>query len=180
MNVERAITVRRSIRKFNSRPVGDEVLRKILLAGNDAPSALNNQDKAIIAIVGDKAKAKLNEVVKANSTPETVERITARLNGEFNFFYNAPVLILVTSCDVLYREADCACAIENMYLRTTDLGLGACWINQLTKVNYPELKEFLKKSGLGEEYVVYGALAVGYTDETFTTKEKKNRIIVVR
>jgi hypothetical protein len=27
---------------------------------------------------------------------------------------------------------------------------------------------------------VYGALAVGYTDETFTTKEKKNRIIVVR
>jgi nitroreductase len=67
-----------------------------------------------------------------------------------------------------------------MYIRATDLGLGACWINQLTKVNYPELKEFLKKSGLGEEYVVYGALAVGYTDETFTTKEKKNRIIVVR
>ena len=121
-----------------------------------------------------------NEVVKNNSTPETIERITARLNGEFNFFYNAPILILVTSCNALYPEADCACAIENMYLRATDLGLGACWINQLTKVKYPELKEFLKKSGLDENYVVYGALAIGYTDEQFTTKEKKNRIIVVR
>lgn len=180
MNVERAINVRRSIRKFNDKPVPDEVLRKILLAGNSAPSALNNQKKALVAIVGDGAKAKLNEVVKINSTKETVERITARLNGEFNFFYNAPVLILVTSCDVLYPEADCSCAIENMYLMATDLGLGACWINQLTKVKYPELREFLKKSGLDESYEVYGALAVGYTDESFEPKAKNNRIIIVR
>ncbi len=180
MNVERAIAIRRSIRKFNGRGVTDEDIRKIVLAGNDAPSALNNQKKAIIAVVGEKAKDKLNELVKANSDEETVSRISSRCDGEFNFFYYAPVLILVASSDDKYPEADCACAIENMYLRATDLGLGACWINQLTKVDYPELKEFLKKAGLSEDYVVYGALAVGHTDETFTTKSKTNRIIMVR
>jgi nitroreductase len=180
MNVERAISVRRSIRKFNTKPITDEVLRKILLAGNDAPSALNNQKKAFVAVMGESAKGKLNEIVKKHSDQATIERISARCNGDFNFFYYAPAIILVASCSALYPEADCACAIENMYLRATDLGLGACWINQLTRVDYPEIKEFLKKVGLSEDYVVYGALAVGYTDEPFTTKEKSNRIIVVR
>ena len=180
MNVERAISIRRSIRKFTTKPIPDEVLRKILLAGNDAPSALNNQNKAFVAVVGDKAKTTLNELVKKNASEEVVQRITARLNGDFNFFYYAPALILVTSSDTKYPEADCACAIENMYLRATDLGLGACWINQLVKADYPELKEFLKRAGLGEEYVVYGALAVGYTEENFAPKPKNNRIIVVR
>lgn len=180
MNVEKAISTRRSIRSFNSKPVSDEVLRKVLLAGNDAPSALNNQKKAIVAVVGESAKQKLNEIVRENADEATIRRISSRCNGEFNFFYSAPALILVASSDVLYPEADCACAIENMYLRATDLGLGACWINQLSKANYPALKEFLKKAGVGEEYTVYGALAVGYTDQKLSVKDKNNRIIIVR
>ena len=180
MNLERAIKLRRSTRKYIDKPVGDEVLRNILLAGNDAPSALNNQNKAFIAVVGDKAKNKLNALVKATASEETIERISARNNGEFNFFYNAPVLILVASCDKVYPEADCACAIENMYLRAVDLGLSACWINQLTKVESVELKDFLKKAGISEDYIVYGSLAIGYSEEGFNTKSKTNRMIVIR
>ena len=180
MNVERAISIRRSIRKFMDKPVPDDILREILLAGNCAPSALNNQNKAFVAVAGEKAKATLNEIVKNNACKEVIDRVSARLNGEFHFFYHAPVLILVTSSDEKYPEADCACAIENMYLRATDLGLGACWINQLVKAEYPEFREFLKKAGLSDEYVVYGALAIGYTEETFAPKTKNNRIIVIR
>ena len=180
MNVERAISIRRSIRKFVDKPIPEDVLRKILLAGNDAPSALNNQNKAFVAVVGEKAKTILNDLVKKNACKEVIDRVSARLNGEFHFFYHAPVLILVTSSDTKYPEADCACAIENMYLRATDLGVGACWINQLVKAEYPELKEFLKKAGLSDDHVVYGALAIGYTEENFVAKPKNNRIIVIK
>ena len=96
MNVERAISIRRSIRKFVDKPISDDVLRKILLAGNDAPSALNNQNKAFVAVVGENSKAMLNDIVKKNACKEVIDRVSARLNGEFHFFYHAPVLILVT------------------------------------------------------------------------------------
>ena len=180
MDLERAISIRRSVRKFSDKPVPEDVLSKILLAGNDAPSSLNNQNKAFVAIVGEKAKNSLNEVVKANASSEVIERISARNKGDFNFFYNAPVLILVASNDKMYPEADCACAIENMYLRATDLGLGACWINQLSRVEYPLLKEFLKSQGLSEDYIVYGSLALGYSEDMIAQKSKTNRIIVVK
>ncbi len=180
MNTERTIMTRRSIRSFTDAPVEDEKLRKILLAGNAAPSAMNNQHKTLIAFVGTSGKAKLNDAVKAGVDDKTKERIESRTGGIFSFFYGAPALIVVASSDKLYPEADCACAIENMMLQATDLGLGTCWINQLTKTQIPEVLQILQKVGLEEDAVVYGALAVGYAKVEGEAKPKTNKIIVVR
>ena len=181
MNTERALSIRRSVRKYLSTPVEDDKLRQVLIAGNNAPSAMNNQNKVFIAICSENVKQRINDAVKKTCTPETVERICSRSgDGSFNFFYNAPVLIVVASSDKLYPEADCACAIENMYLRATDLGLSACWINQLTRTTTPDVLKILNRVGLSEDGVVYGCLALGYSEVTFETKAKSNKIVVVK
>ena len=181
MNADKVILTRRSVRQFLSKQVEDDVLKQILIAGNSAPSALNNTNKVFIALEGDQVKKKINEAVKESVNEETRKRICSRSEtGEFNFFYNAPVLIVVASSDKLYPEADCACAIENMYLRATDLGLASCWINQLTKTENKDVLRILKHLGLGDNDVVYGALALGYSDVEPSTMNKANKIIVVK
>jgi nitroreductase len=181
MNTERALSIRRSVRRYLDTPVEDDKLRQILIAGNDAPSAMNNQKKTFIAVCSKAVKQKINEAVKSTCTPETIERICSRsTDGSFSFFYNAPVLIVVASSDKLYPEADCACAIENMYLRATDLGLSACWINQLTRTSNADVLKLLAKVGLSSDSTVYGCLAVGYSDVAFEPKAKSNKIVVVK
>ena len=181
MNTERSISIRRSVRRYLDTPVEDEKLKQILSAGNSAPSAMNNQNKCFIAVCSSMVKQKINEAVRNSCTPETVERICSRsTDGSFSFFYNAPVLIIVASSDKLYPEADCACAIENMYLRATDLGLSSCWINQLTRTTNPDVLKILHRVGMSEDSVVYGCLAVGYSNVSFETKAKSNKMIVVK
>ena len=181
MNIEKAILTRRSVRKYLAKPVEEDKLRQVLIAGNAAPSALNNQNKVFVALTGEQVKSKINEAVKKSVSEETRKRITDRSeDGSFNFFYNAPVLILVASTDKLYPEADCACAMQNMYLRAVDLGLSACWINQLTRTDNPNVLRILNRLGLSEDCVVYGALALGYSEDEPAPMAKSNKIIVVR
>ena len=50
MNVGKAILIRRSIRKFNSKPIPQEDLIKILEAARWAPTATNRQKTRFIAV----------------------------------------------------------------------------------------------------------------------------------
>ena len=86
----------------------------------------------------------------------------------------------MASSDTLYPEADCACAIENMYLRAVDLGLSACWINQLTRTQNKDVLRILKHLGLSDNDTIYGALALGYSEQEPCQMNKSNKIIVVK
>lgn len=181
MNLEKAINSRKSVRVYADKAVEDDKLKQVLLAGNNAPSALNNQDRVFIAIKGDALKNKLNAIVEKSVSEQTRERIKSRsTDGSFNFFYKAPVFIVVASSNTLYPEADCACAIQNMYLRANDLGLSACWINQLTKNEDPEILKALQKVGMSESCKIYGCLALGYGEDKSPKKVKTNKIIIVK
>lgn len=181
MNLEKAINSRKSVRVYLNKPVEDDKLKQVLLAGNNAPSAMNNQDRVFIAIKGDAMKNRLNAIIEKSVSAETRDRIKSRSqDGTFNFFYKAPVLIVVASSNDLYPEADCACAIQNIYLRANDLGLSACWINQLTKTTNADVLKALQKVGMSENCAVYGCLALGYSDDKTPKKVKTNKIIIVK
>jgi nitroreductase len=180
MNVDKAIKTRRSIRAYLDKPVEEEKLRAVLLAGTYAPSAMNNQNRIIVAITGATAKEKLNAAVEAEADEATRERICARNGGVFDFFYGAPVLIAVLSTDGLYPEADCATAIENMALACRDLNLGSCWINQLTRTQNAKVKTIFKRFGVSDDAVIYGCLAVGYAAREGEKKDKSGKVIIVK
>ena len=61
MTVMEAIRARRSIRKYQDRPVEEEKLQQVLEAGRLAPSARNQQQWHFIAVTDKQLKEKLPE-----------------------------------------------------------------------------------------------------------------------
>lgn len=182
MDLKEAMLNRRSIRAYKSVPVEREKLLAVLEAGAYAPSAMNNQARQFVAITDEKALEKINSAVYALSNEATRERIIGRSEtGEFNFFYKAPVLIAVC-CDQseMRPTEDCACALENMFLTAYSLGLGSCWINQLTDISGDEpVKSTLESLGMKKGYKVYGCCALGYPAvEGKLSKPKTNEIVI--
>lgn len=170
------ICSRRSVRKFTEEQVGREQLGEILRAGSFAPSGSNSQSWRFTALRGSGLLPELNRRVKEAflrtefSGDAYPAKLAAKRNSakeDYVFYYSAPVLIIVSNV-IGYTNAmaDSAAAIENMLLAAHALGLGACWINQLTWLNGDAgLKRFLQKElGLPQDHDVCGALAVGHAN----------------
>ena len=163
--VIRNIIERRSVRSFDpDRKVADNDLMTILKAGAYAPSAMNAQAWHFTA-VSDAAKlSALNEAVKAEMGASDIERNIARSKDEtYNFYYHAPLLVIVSVSDkAYYPREDAACALENMFLAAHAVGLGSCWINQLGGDNCEKLRDLLTEAGVPAGHRVYGCCALGY------------------
>lgn len=183
MELEKALFERRSVRSYTSATVEREKLDYVLKAAAYAPSAMNNQDRTFIAVTDKNALARLNAAVESVSDEATRARIKGRsADGKFDFFYSAPVLILVCAKkDGLCPAQDCSVALENMFLAALDAGLGSCWINQLLgKSDLPELNALLKEFGMKDGYAVYGCCALGYAAvKPGISVPKSNEIIII-
>jgi len=112
------IFARRSIRKFQSRPVSNEMLEDLTKAAMAAPSACAKNPWEIFIITEPSLKQAL-----ADCLP----------NGPF--LKQAPVAIIIAGDidkahggEISYLLQDCSAACENLLLAATALGLGACWL----------------------------------------------------
>ncbi len=116
MEVLDAILTRRSIRKFTSDPVSEEILTQLLKAAMAAPSSKNEQPWVFV-IIDDRHL--LDGIPSFHPYAAMIRQ--------------APVAIL-TCADprrFLSEEIwiqDCAAATQNMLLAAHGLGLGAVWL----------------------------------------------------
>lgn len=132
------IKFRRSIRQFNTKPVEDEKLLKIIEAGRFTPTGSNKQDISYV-VVRDKlpevrrlAVATLgaaflqmsdqNPMYKglAQRWDNMLESDKEQPGKNDSLFYNAPVAIMLVSESM----TDAALAASNMELMAVALGLG--------------------------------------------------------
>ncbi len=142
-----AIRQRRSIRRYQQKPIPKALILKVLEAAGWAPSAHNAQPYRFIILEDAKVKQELakamaqawaadmekdGETINANRRRERTER-----------FANAPCLILACTTPVEglpnypdERRRSCVhdlavqslgAAIENLLLAAHALGLGGCW-----------------------------------------------------
>ncbi len=162
------ILTRRSIRTFQEEQISDESLDVLLEAAKFAPSGMGKQGWHFTVVQN---KEKINELVAAvketmlNSTEERF--IKAGENPNFNPFYNAPTII-ITSYDKSSAtvEADCAVALENIFLAAHSLDIGSCWIHVLAYFgNAPKVRSVLEELGVPTDYVVSGSAAIGYSSK---------------
>lgn len=126
MEVLKAITTRRSIRKFTGQPISEEELRIVINSGFCAPSAHNKQPSHFV-IIRDK---------------DTLENVS-KVHPYAKMLPQAGCGIIV--CGDKEKEGmlgflieDCSAAIQNMLLAAHGLGLGGVWcglypVTQLTK-----------------------------------------------
>lgn len=106
-----------SVRKYETRPVEEEKLLKIIEAGRVAPTAVNLQPQRLIVV---REKTGLEKLKKAANV------------------YDAPLAIIVCADhDAAWKrpfdgkntvDIDASIVTDHMMLQATELGLGTVWI----------------------------------------------------
>lgn len=189
MEQKDSIYSRRSIRKFQDKPVPREIIEQIADAGRTAPSAKNRQPWKYI-VYGNRKKDELLNCMEAGILRE--EQGTTLLPGSrhdipdarntLKIMQEAPIVIIVlnTNGSTPFRVLDAdhriteicdtlsiGASIENMLLKAEELGIGTLWIAN-TCFAYPELTAYLKT-----EQQLVGAIAVGYANERPIQRPRK-------
>lgn len=154
MNTLESIKTRRSIRKYKSDPVPQELLNKIIDAGLYAPSGMGRQATIILSVANKEVRDQLS-------------KLNARIMGtDTDPFYGAPaVLIVLAKKDCPTGIYDGSLVMQNLMLAAHELGLSSCWIHRAKEeFELPEGKKLLKSLGIEDEYEGIGHCIIGYAD----------------
>lgn len=162
------IKTRRSIRKYKSDAIPEEILNKIIEAGSYAPSGMGRQPVIILAVTNKELRdrlSKLNaDVMHSTNDP----------------FYGAPVvLVVLADKNAPTHVYDGSLVMENLMLAAHDLGIGSCWIHRAKEVfEREEGKEILKSLGIEGDYEGIGNCILGYVDgEEPLAKPRKDNFV---
>ncbi len=164
---------RRSVRAYTDQPVGESVLRELLDAAVQAPTAMDLepwafaivQDKAVLQRYSERAKAILRApggAVGWGSTGHAPADHPSMLDDPaFNIFYDAGTLVVVCRRQHgPFADADCWLAAQNLMLAAAAKGLGSCCIGFAVSVlNTAAVKREL---GIPADGAAVAPIVVGY------------------
>jgi FMN reductase [NAD(P)H] len=177
MDVSEAIAKRKSVRAYEDKAIPDDILKRIVEAGQWAPNAGPFQISVILNAglrqrINDRA---LDAMVHSGNE---FARQRASLPG-YQPIYGAPVLILLSApADAPLGAPNTALAAGNMLLEATGLGLGSCYLMSPTRVlNGESNRDLAQEAGVPEGYTVQCAVIVGYAaaENKFSLGERNKR-----
>lgn len=172
MNTLECIKRRISVRNFNGKEVEREKLDAICEAGLNAPTAMNSRDITLTVVTGERLN-RLNSAMK-KSMPSSMHPNFMR-DGKFDFVRGCKALIVVSfGTKSILPEQNTGCVMENMYLAATELGLGACWINQFYDFSSKEVLSILCAEKGSRPYA---GLSVGYYYVLPTPKQRDGKVV---
>jgi len=158
MHTPAAIRTRRSIRRFQPRPVANDLRETLLRAAMAAPTAGNAQTWDFL-LIDDPAQ------LAAAST----------VHGGATFLKDAPLGILV--CGDPRREKmpgfwvqDCSAAAEHILLAAHALELGGCWIGLHPLADM--VAKIRTQFGIPEAVVPLALIAVGHPAEALPPEDR--------
>ena len=150
---------RRSVRSWEDRPVPDEIVKKILAAAMQAPSARNQQAWQFIVLNERKV---LDEVAQTAPGAKPAER--------------APLGIIVCGDMSLetamagYWIQDCAAASISILLAAYSLGLAGVWT-----AGYPNMDRangLAKAVGLPDNVIPLSMILLGYSENRPASEDR--------
>ena len=174
---------RRSIRRYESRPVAREVVEEVLTAATWAPSAHNRQPWRFVVLSETAAKNQLatamNAQLRADLTADGLpaEQIERDASRSYQRLTEAPTLILL--CLTMAEMDDypdgrrqqnewvmavqsVAMAGQNLLLAAHQLGLGGCWV--CAPLFCPQVVQ--TTLGLPADWQAQGLISLGYPAES--------------
>ena len=152
------ILARRSIRKYTSEPVPDEMVTYLLRAAMAAPSAGNEQPWHFVVI----------------RERHLLEQLT-RVHPYAQMLHDANLAIMVCGDKTLekyegYWIQDCSAATENILIAAEDMGLGSVWLGVYPNIERSDPMRVLLD--LPKNVIPFAIISVGFPAEE---KEPANR-----
>ncbi len=164
MSVYEAILSRRSIRRFQQKPINMELLRNFVNAARVAPSAANLQPLEYFIVTEEDLCSKIFETIgwagyiKPTWKPSKNERPTAY------------IVILVKDINNKYYLRDVGLASENIVLAAEEKHIGSCI---LCKIEKDKIQEILK---IPDTLHVDSVIALGYKAEQAVVEDLKDSV----
>lgn len=152
MDAFEAFMTRRSVRKYKSDPVSQDLLLQIVDAGRLAPTAHNDQPWEFVVV-----------------TDAEKRRQLADLSDYGKFIAEAPACIVVLCKPTRHYLEDGSAATTNIMLAANALGLGTCWVAGDKK---PYAGQIISMCGAPSEYRLVSMIAVGYAVEIPSLKKR--------
>ncbi len=149
-----AILTRRSVRSYKPDPVPEDVLERILTAGQYAATGMNHQSPIILAVTNKAMRDKLSAmnagIMGSSSDP----------------FYGAPVVLVVLANKAVPTCIyDGSLVMGNLMLAAHAEGLASCWIHRAKEEFESEKgKAILKELGIEGDWEGIGHCILGYAD----------------
>ena len=182
MDAHTAILTRGSVRDYLSKSVTRDQINRLINAAIHAPTAANRQEWHFTVITDRSLLDKISNEAKSFMTRERPVDLPEILydklgKKDFNIFYNAPLLIVVSGeHDKPWIAEECALAAQNMMLWAHADGLGSCWIG----LGQPYLATEVGKDllGLSPLFCPFSPIVFGYPNrasvETIRIKANTN------
>lgn len=171
-----ALKNRRTIRKFENRPVEREKIELLLQAATYAPNDRMREPWHFYVMQGDSLKG--YEQVALQFLEKRFPTKPQLVASSMESITQTPLVIAVTSAIVEGDEGATkdntfavSTAIFSMWLMAEQLGLGMVWRTRgVGLVHEQELHTFI---GATEQEQLIGTLCIGYPAETITTEKKR-------
>lgn len=163
MTVKELIAKRRTIRKFQNKPISNKQLTAYIEAARLCPSAANLQPLKYVSVSSRDmtqkvfATLKWAGYLKGEYTPKEDEKPTAYI-----------VVCIDHNISRANYDMDVGAAIENIILSALEDGVGSCW---LASVERPKLKRILE---LPDNLEISCVVALGYPSESPIETEMQN------
>lgn len=145
------IKKRRSIRKYQDKPIEEEKLKEILRAAMFAPSAMHRRPWQFWVVKDKSLKEKLSLV-----------------HQWAGFIAQAPVCLVVGSVPDRRWVEDCAIISSYVYLEATNQGVGTCFIQirDAQTMEGKDCEEYVKKVlNIPEKIRILCLMPIGYPAE---------------
>ena len=114
MDVMEAIYTRRAVREFTLETISDDLLRKLIDAAIQAPSAVNQQPWSFTVVQNDDLLARISRESKTHMLKTSPAALVSHHFQEllsdpnFSIFYKAPVLIVISAVAELHGASKTA------------------------------------------------------------------------
>jgi nitroreductase len=192
MEFRDVVLSRRSIRKYENKPISDEDLQDIIEAGLYAPSGVDFQPWYLVVIKSEEELTKVRAIMK-----EASDNLQDNLRTRFakhpevaeeslNFISvlgGAPVVILAFRHKKEYTKSDSTivqsigAALENIMLAAVDKGLGGCWLTAPIEGGKAEVLHDLYAPENGE---MVALLTLGYPAvNPKAPRRKEGRYVII-
>jgi len=164
MNVYDAIESRRSIRRFQQKPIKLDVLKKLVNAGRLAPSAANLQPIQYFVVDNKKLCTQIFETIgwagyiKPKWTPKENERPVAY------------IILLSKDASKDWNIRDASLSSGNIVIASEGEGIGSCILLNIKK---DEIRQILE---IPESLQVDSVIALGYKAEKSIIEENSKEV----